>query len=124
MCHINITNEVEQIFTSSDIEEGVCVLNDLQTTARLAIHSVIYSAKHKDMINEMKCLMPARDHFGHTSSTPLDAACHLRLTLAASTLSFTVTECMSLLGHSQGKLFCEFDEPRTRDIFTRVMKEN
>ena len=124
MSLINITKEVEQILQESGVEEGVCILNVPHTTAGLTINSVMDSATHQDILNEINRLVPARDDFEHTFDTPLDAAGHVKSTLVATTLSIIVTEGKLLLGHSQGILFCEFDGSRPRDIFVRVMKEN
>jgi len=123
MSLINITKEVEQILQDSGVEEGVCVLNVPHTTAGLTINSVMDSATHQDIINDINRLVPARDDFEHTFDTPSDAAGHIKSTLVATTLSIIITEGRLLLGHSQGILFCEFDGARPRDIFVRVMKE-
>lgn len=121
---INITKEVEQILQDSGVEEGVCVLNVPHTTAGLTINSIMDSATHQDIINEINRLVPAREDFVHTFDTPSDAAGHIKTTLVATTLSIIITEGRLLLGHSQGVLFCEFDGARPREIFVRVMKEN
>lgn len=120
---VNITPEVEKILQDSGVQEGVCVLNVTHTTAGLTINSKFDPATRTDIVNEIHRLVPTRVDFTHVFDTPTDAAGHIKSTLVATTLSVIVTEGRLLLGHSQGILFCEFDGPRSRNIFVRVMEE-
>ena len=67
-------------------------------------------------------LIPTRIDFKHQFDTPSDAAGHIKCTLLGVTMTFIVTEGKLLLGGSQGIFFEEFDGPRNRNYFVKVVE--
>lgn len=119
---LDITGQVNEVVQASGIKEGICVMYVPHTTAGLTINSYIDPATIQDISNEIRRLVPTRVDFEHTYDTPADAAGHIKSTLIGATLSLIVTDGQLLLGGSQGILFCEFDGPRTRKVYVRVIE--
>ena len=97
-----ITSDVKKIVEESGVKEGTCVVYTPHT--------------------EVNRLIPTRVDFKHQFDTPSDAAGHIKCTLLGVTMTFIVTEGKLLLGGSQGIFFEEFDGPRNRNYFVKVVE--
>ena len=80
------------------------------------------SRRQSDAVEEIRRLVPTRIDFKHQFDTPSDAAGHIKCTLLGVTMTFIVTEGKLLLGGSQGIFFEEFDGPRKRNYFVKVVE--
>ncbi|WP_404819452.1 YjbQ family protein [Lacticaseibacillus paracasei] len=71
----------------------------------------------------MQKLIPTRIDFKHQVDTPQDAAGHIKATISGDSLTFIVTNGELLLGSSQGVYFMEFDGPRQRTFYVKVISD-
>lgn len=120
---VNITEQVKAVVKSSGVREGICVLFVPHTTAALTINSAIDPNTSLDILSDLRRLVPTRVDFHHTYDTPADAAGHIKATLVGGTITLIVSEGELLLGGSQSILFCEFDGPRSREVWVRIMPD-
>jgi len=120
---LNITTQIEEIVTSCDVLEGICVVFIPHTTAGLTLNSIMDSATAKDIKDEIRRLVPTRVDFEHIYDTPADAAGHIKATLVGASLALIIENGNLLLGGSQGIYFCEFDGPRTREVYLKIIRE-
>lgn len=116
-----ITEQVKATVTESGIESGLCVVFIPHTTAALTITSFWDPNGLEDIQDELHRMIPTRVDFKHQHDTPQDAAGHVKSTLIGTTLTLVVDNARLLLGHSQGIYFLEFDGPRRRTFFVKVM---
>jgi secondary thiamine-phosphate synthase enzyme len=119
---VNLMDEVNDIVKKSGIQNGVCIVYCPHTTAGLVVNSYLDPNTPKDIIAEVDRIVPTRVDFFHTFATPSDAAGHVKSSLVGIELTFIINEGSLLLGHSQGILFAEFDGPRKRQIFVKVIE--
>jgi secondary thiamine-phosphate synthase enzyme len=120
---LNITTQVKEMVASCDVLEGICVVFIPHTTAGLTLNSIMDSATAKDIKDEIRRLVPTRVDFEHIYDTPADAAGHIKTTLVGASLALIITNGNLLLGGSQGIYFCEFDGPRTREVYVKTLRE-
>jgi len=120
---LNITPQVKQVIEESNVFEGICVVFIPHTTAGLTLNSIIDPATAKDIMDDIRRLVPTRVDFEHIYDTPADAAGHIKSTLVGASLALIVTHGNLLLGGSQGVYFCEYDGPRTREVYIRIIGE-
>jgi len=120
---VDITAAVKAAVAESRVREGVCVLFAPHTTAALAVNSAMDANTVKDVIAEVRRLVPTRVDFHHTFDTPADAAGHIKAVLVGGSQTLIVTGGELLLGHSQSIFFYEFDGPRSRQVIVRVMAD-
>ena len=120
---INITAEVKEVVKASGVKEGACVVYIPHTTGGLTINSIMDPATLADLQQEIKRLVPTRVDFEHIYDTPADAAGHIKSSLIGPNLSLIITEGELLLGRAQGILFWEFDGPRKRQIYIRILRD-
>lgn len=118
-----ITDEVKRVVKSSGVMSGLVCLFIPHTTAALTITSFWDPLGHEDIQDEIRRLVPTKVDFKHQHDTPEDAAGHIKSSLIGATITLIVEEGELLVGHSQGIYFLEFDGPRNRECFIKVMGE-
>jgi secondary thiamine-phosphate synthase enzyme len=118
---INVTERVQQAVTDSHIQEGVCTLVVPHTTAAITLNCTQDPATLQDIIGEVKRLIPTRIDFHHQYDTPTDAAAHVKATLIGQSQSLIIHKGRLLLGHAQSVLFFEFDGPRQRQLYIKIV---
>ena len=119
---INLLQEVQAVVDESDIEEGMCIVYNPHTTAGLFVNSYLDPLTPKDIIEEWDRIIPTRYDFNHQVDTPSDAAGHVKSAMMGIECTFIVHEGKLAVGHSQGIVFAEFDGPRKRKVFVKVVK--
>lgn len=119
----DITADVKQFVEESGVREGICVITTPHTTAGLTITSFWDPNGFEDLQDEICRLIPTRIDFKHQHDTPQDAAGHVKSSLIGTSMSLIVHDGKLLLGHSQGIYFLEFDGPRKREFFVKVMSD-
>lgn len=116
-----ITEAVQEGLSNFGITSGVCVLFCPHTTAGLTINSYLDPATAEDLIEEIDRLVPTRTDFNHVFDTPSDAAGHIKASLVGGQVTVIIEDGKLQLGGSQGILFWEFDGPREREVFFKVI---
>ena len=117
-----ITPQINDIVARSGITTGSCIVHIPHTTAGLTITSFWDPKGFEDLQDELNRIVPTRIDFKHQHDTPQDAAGHMKSALVGTTLTLIVKDSQLLLGHSQGVFFVEFDGPRNRECFVKVME--
>jgi secondary thiamine-phosphate synthase enzyme len=120
---INITPQILDTVRESGIDEGLCVVSVPHTTAAVTINSAMDENTELDILSEVRRLVPTRVDFHHIYDTPADAAGHIKATLIGNSVTVIITKNQLLLGGSQSILFFEFDGPRKRQFFVRILAD-
>jgi secondary thiamine-phosphate synthase enzyme len=118
---INLTSQVKDIVNKNPQKDGLCVIFIPHTTGALTITSFWDSPGHEDIQDEIRRLIPTRVDFKHQHDTPEDAAGHVKSAIIGVSLTIMLENGELLLGHSQGIYFLEFDGPRMRECYVKVI---
>jgi len=116
---INVDPEVRLAVTESGIREGICLIWVPHTTAAITINENADSNVVRDILYETSKMVPAQNHYHHTEG---NSDAHIKSSLFGPSLSLIVTGGRVLLGTWQSLYFCEFDGPRSRKFFVKVME--
>lgn len=119
----DVTKQVQDVIKRSGIKDGIAVINCNHTTAGIIVTSFWDKRGHVDFQEELDKLIPLRYDYRHQFDTPTDAAGHIKCALAGTGLTFIVSDGRAMLGSSQGVIFCEFDGPRKRKFFVKVIED-
>jgi len=119
---INLDERVRALVASSGAVEGICHVYCPHSTAGLTINSALDSKTSQDILFEMNRLVPTRVDFFHTFDTPSDAAGHVKSTLTGVHVTCLIHEGRLMLGHSQSILFAEYDGPRHRQVYVKIVE--
>lgn len=120
---VNVTEAVQAAVVESGVREGVCYVYCPHSTAGLTINSYLDPDTPKDISFEFDRIVPTRVDFFHIVDTPSDAAGHVKTSLIGTHEVVIIHEGRLMLGHSQGVLFTEFDGPRNRQVFVKIVKD-
>ena len=117
---IDITRQVESIVLQSGVKKGICVIYVPHTTAGITINENADPTVRKDIISMLEKLVPWRETFYEHAEG--NSAAHIKSSLIGCNQTVIVQEGKLLLGTWQGIYFCEFDGPRTRRVFVKVIE--
>lgn len=115
---IDITPQVEKVVEESGIAEGICVVVVPHTTAGVTVNENADPSVKADIIAKLGQFVPANDRYLHQEG---NADAHIKAALVGTSESLLVRGGQLALGTWQGVFFCEFDGPRKRQVWVRVM---
>jgi len=100
---IDVTNEVEQLVSRSNIKDGLCNLFIQHTSASLILCENADPDVRVDLENFMQQIVKDGDSlFRHTAEGPDDMPAHIRNVLTSSSLTIPIANGRCLLGTWQG----------------------
>ena len=117
-CFVDITRQVQQVVTQSGVQDGFCIVYVPHTTAGLTINENADPTVQSDIIAELDKVIPWRDGYEHMEG---NSAAHIKASLMGPSHTILVSEGRLMLGTWQGIYFCEFDGPRQRKVWVRVV---
>ncbi len=116
---IDITREVRETITESGVGEGICVIFCPHTTGAVTINENADPDVKADFIFGMDKIFPDMKEFRHSEG---NSDAHLKSSSVGASETVIVTKGRPLLGTWQGIYFCEFDGPRKRKFYVKVMR--
>lgn len=117
---INIDSQVEKVIRESGIRNGMCHIFAPHTTAGITINENADPDVVRDMVMEINKIIPFQDNYHHMEG---NSAAHIKSSLFGPSLTIIVQDGRAILGTWQSVYFCEFDGPRTRRCYIKVMPD-
>ena len=114
----NITSQVRQAISESGAKDGIAVVYCPHTTAGITINENADPDVVPDMLLGLAKAYPDHAEFRHGEG---NSAAHLKATVVGSSVTVIVSDGKPALGTWQGIYFCEFDSPRNRRFYVKVM---
>ena len=114
----NITSQVNDIIKKSGIKHGLCYVFIPHTTAAVTINESADPDVVTDIIMELNKVIPLQDRYLHTEG---NSAAHIKTSLVGSSECIFIEDGRLMLGTWQGIFLCEFDGPRTRQIWVKTV---
>ena len=114
----NITKDVKTAVQKSGVRDGLCVVFCPHTPAGITINENADPDIVQDMLLGLDQAFPDRAAFRHAEG---NSAAHLKASCIGSSAHVLVENGAPLLGTWQGIYFCEFDGPRTRTFYVKVL---
>ena len=104
--------------SKSGVKDGIAIVYCPHTTAGITINEnadpdVIY-----DLLIGLNKAFPDRPEFRHSEG---NSAAHLKASAMGSSVTVIISDGKPLLGTWQGIYFCEFDPPRSRKFYVKVV---
>jgi secondary thiamine-phosphate synthase enzyme len=115
---IDITRNVQEIVRKIGVEEGVCYVFVPHTTAAITINENADPSVPKDLIMVLNKVIPFQDRYQHLEG---NSPAHIKASLLGCSLVILIDAGKLVLGTWQGIFFCEFDGPRDRKVYVKVM---
>jgi secondary thiamine-phosphate synthase enzyme len=117
---LDITSEIQRVVTALEIEAGTCFLYVPHTTAGILINEHADPDVAADAEGALDRLMPAARQFRHAEG---NSDSHVKTMLVGTTEFLFVENGKLALGRWQGIFFAEFDGPRERQLYIKVIPD-
>lgn len=115
---INITSDIQSAITKSGIKEGVCHIFVPHTTAGITINEAADPDVAEDIQQQLDKIAPSDGHYRHTEG---NADAHIKASIMGSSQMVFIENGRLKLGTWQGVFFCEFDGPRNRKVWVKIV---
>lgn len=115
---IDITGLVHDIVVRSKVSEGICVIYTPHTTAAITINENADPSVQKDILKGLRHFKFDQVNFSHAEG---NSHAHIKSSLIGCSESVIISNGRLCLGTWQGIYFCEFDGPRQRQVYVKVI---
>ncbi len=117
-CLVDITAQVEKVVEQIGIREGVCHVYVPHTTAGVTINENADPSVRSDILHQLEKIVPWDGEYDHSEG---NAAAHIKASLLGSSQHVFVSGARLKLGTWQGIFLAEFDGPRSRQVWIKVV---
>lgn len=117
---IDITTKVQNTVKETDLESGLVQIHIPHTTAAVTINENADPDVKADIKKEINKIVPFADNYAHLEG---NSAAHIKSSLFGVDQSVMVENRKLLLGTWQAIYFCEFDGPRSRNIYLKIIRD-
>ena len=118
---IDITEEVRKYVNEQEVLEGVIYIYCPHTTAGITINENADPDVKHDMLMRWDEVYPwEHEKYRHGEG---NSAAHLKASTTGASQMVIINEGALVLGTWQGIYFCEFDGPRSRNIYIKIINE-
>jgi secondary thiamine-phosphate synthase enzyme len=114
---VDITDRINILVRESGIRDGICHVFVPHTTAAVTINENADPDVPRDILAAMDRVFPLEGHYRHAEG---NAAAHIKASLFGASGTVFITGGRLALGTWQAVFFCEFDGPRTRQVWARL----
>ena len=116
----NITPQVREAVAKSGITGGIVVVFNPHTTAGITINENADPDVIPDLLLGLNKAFPDRGEFRHAEG---NSHAHLKASAMGASATIIIENGKLVLGTWQGIYFTEFDPPRNRKFYVKVMGE-
>lgn len=114
---VDITDRIEDLVKKSGLKDGLCIIYTPHTTAAITINENADPSVVSDIVASLKDIV--RDvGFTHIEG---NSSAHVKSSLVGCSVTVIVEDNRLKLGAWQGIYLCEFDGPRDRRVYVKVV---
>ena len=117
---IDITNLINEEIKRKQVKEGIAIVFVPHTSAGVTINENTDPDGVEDIISALKKAFPVEGDYRHYEG---NSHAHIKASLMGSSCTLLIEGGKLKLGTWQGVYFCEFDGPRNRKVYIRVIGE-
>ncbi|MBN1872290.1 MAG: YjbQ family protein [Candidatus Omnitrophica bacterium] len=115
---IEITDKIRKIVKDSGVVNGLCYVYVPHTTAAIMINENADPSVKKDLSDILERLVPKDASYSHSEG---NSDAHAKASVLGTEKTIFIDNASLRLGTWQGVFFCEFDGPRTRNVWVKVL---
>ena len=117
---VDITNEIQSIVEKSSINSGIVIVYVPHTTCGITINEHADPDVVKDIKYRLERLVPYQEGYHHLEG---NADSHIKASLVGTSENIIVENGRLILGTWQGIFLCDFDGPRTRKVYDKIVND-
>ena len=116
----NVTTQVRTAVRESGVQSGMAIVYCPHTTAGITINENADPDVQHDLLLGLAAAFPDRREFRHAEG---NTTAHLKALATGSSVTVPVENGALTLGMWQGIYFCEYDGPRSRTFYVKLLSE-
>lgn len=117
---VDITNLVYNAVRESGTKDGIAMVYVPHTTSGVTINESADPDVAADLLASLNKTYPEKDGYRHIEG---NSHAHIKASLMGSSCSVIIENGKLKLGTWQGIYFCEFDGPRNRRVYIKIIKD-
>lgn len=118
---VDITLQVEQAVQQGNVASGIAVVYCPHTTAAITVNENADPDVLRDIRMALGTIAPETGDYRHAEG---NSDAHIKSSLFGPSQVLIIEGGRLLLGMWQGVYFCEFDGPRERKFYVKIVSEN
>ncbi len=115
---IDITAQIRSVLKECRMESGICIVFVPHTTAAITINENADPDVPRDILTQLDKTIPQQGNYLHSEG---NSAAHIKASIFGASETVLVERGNLALGTWQSIFFCEFDGPRTRQVFVKMI---
>lgn len=115
---VDLTPRVQEVLRETGIQEGLLVLFVPHTTCGITLNEHADPDVVRDLQARLAHLVPREAGYHHMEG---NADSHIKTSLVGSSATLLVEDGRLVLGTWQGVFLCEFDGPRIRKVYVKIL---
>lgn len=116
---VRITGIIKKAVQNKNIKNGIALIFVPHTTAGITINESSDSNVMIDILNSLNKNFPAKGNYLHLEG---NSHAHIKASIIGSSVSVIIENNRLKLGTWQEIYFCEFDGPRNRNLFVKLIE--
>ena len=118
----NITPQIEEIISSSNIKSGLVLVYVPHATAAITINENADPNIGFDILKAIKRIIPDHNNYSH-DRIDNNASSHINSSLIGPSETLQIRDNQLVLGTWQSILLMDFDGPKTRNINIKIISD-
>jgi secondary thiamine-phosphate synthase enzyme len=114
----DITSEIESQVSDSGVRDGTLLVFTPHTTAGITINENADPSVRSDIREFISRNIPNQSYFKHFEG---NSPSHIMSSLFSASETIIIQDGQLVLGTWQGIFFCEFDGPRNRKVYVKII---
>jgi len=115
---VDITGRIEEALSESRVDAGLCVIYVPHTTAGVTINENADPSVRRDLLLALARAVPDSLPYTHAEG---NSPAHVKASLVGSSATVFIEDGRLRLGTWQGIFLCEFDGPRRRQVWIKII---
>jgi len=115
---VQITNEIKEQIIKSGIKNGIAVVYTPHTTGSIFLFENLDPNLSRDFLKTLSEIAPADKKYAHVGT---NADAHIKSAITGASVSLIIEDAKPILGQWQGIYFADFDGPRQRDVYIKIV---
>ncbi|NOZ64750.1 MAG: YjbQ family protein [Caldiserica bacterium] len=111
---VDLTPKIQEVIHRTSFKTGIIHVYVPHTTAAVTINENYDPSVVQDILNTLEKLIPERGRYSHLEG---NAHAHIKASIIGSSRFIPIEDGRLQLGTWQGVFFCEFDGPRSREVW-------
>lgn len=116
---LDITRDIQKAVAQSGVRNGICMVFVPHTTAAVTINENADPDVVRDFTTEINKIVPWEDGYHHMEG---NSAAHLKSSMIGFSENIIIEDGRLVLGTWQGIYFCEYDGPRNRKVYVKIIE--